>query len=74
MRDEIRVSAGFAERRELDMAHSLSDFLAETADRPQNTGVFEVENDRSLQVNMGSAGSGGAPLGRGCWSRGSGTS
>ncbi len=44
------------------MAHSLSDFLAETADRPQNTGAFEVENDRILQVNMGAAGSGGAPL------------
>ncbi|HYD02290.1 MAG TPA: AIM24 family protein [Phycisphaerales bacterium] len=44
------------------MAHSLSDFLAETADRPQNTGAFEVENERILQVNLGTAGSSGAAL------------
>lgn len=44
------------------MAHSLSEFLAETADRPQNTGAFEVENDRILQINMGSVGSTGAAL------------
>lgn len=44
------------------MSYSLSDFLSETADRPQNTGAFEVENERILQANLGTPGSGGTPL------------
>lgn len=46
------------------MAHSLSDFLALTADRPQNTGAFEVESERILQVNMSGAGPGGESPGQ----------
>jgi len=44
------------------MSHSLSDFLAETADRPQNTGAFEVENEKILQVRLGTPGSTGGAL------------
>jgi uncharacterized protein (AIM24 family) len=40
---------------------SLSEFVAAHTEKTQNLGLFELESERVLEVNLGTAGSSGAP-------------